>query len=102
MELKYICTYWGQEELNATDFFKKVLNEDYDGIEINLPDSTEFINNFLKELDAVRNNRKDFIFIAQQVLPPVKESVDEYIKRISARLNALVKLNPDFINSHTG
>ena len=65
MNLKYVCTYWGQEELNATNFFNKVLNEYYDGIEINFPDSTEFISNFLKELDTVRNNRKEFIFIAQ-------------------------------------
>jgi len=78
------------------------LNEGYDGIEINFPDSTEFIINFLKELDTVRNERKDFIFIAQQVLPSANESVDEYVKRMSAGLNALTKLNPDFINSHTG
>jgi sugar phosphate isomerase/epimerase len=102
MNLKYVCTYWGQEELNAVDFFAKVLNEGYDGIEINFPDSSEFTGDFLKELARVRNKRKDFVFIAQQVLESANESVDEYIKRMSGRLNKLAKLNPDFINSHTG
>ncbi len=103
MDIKYVCTYWGQEELNAPEFFNKVLNEEYDGIEINFPDSDKFINDFLQELDNVRSKtKKDFVFIAQQVLPPVNESVDKYIKRMSARLNTIAQLNPDFINSHTG
>src|ERR1035438_5200500 len=101
MKLKYVCTYWGQEALNAVDFFSKVVYAGYDGIEINFPDSSAFIDAFFGELNGVRK-QKEFLFVAQQVLPPARESVDSYIKRMSVRLEELAAFNPDFINSHTG
>jgi hypothetical protein len=54
-------------------------------------------------LQIIRSTKnKDFIFIAQQVLSNQKESVNEYIERITQRLNFLTALQPDYINSHTG
>jgi sugar phosphate isomerase/epimerase len=102
MQLLFTCTYWGQAPLTAPAFISKVLNEGYDGIEIDLPLCDEFAAAFAKEMDHVRNERKDFAFIAQQVLPPASETVHEYIKRMLERLETLAALQPDFINSHTG
>ena len=102
MNLQFVCTYWGQEQLDAEIFFQRVLNEQYAGIEINFPESTEFIPRFLNKLEEVRKTRENFSFIAQQVLPPLSESVNDYIKRMSDRLKRLAALAPDFINSHTG
>ncbi len=103
MNIKYVCPYWGQENLSAADFLNKVLIENYDGIEINIPDCFEFTTTFLKELNEIKSHKKnDFIFIAQQYLSPANESLNEYKKRITSRLEYLVKLNPAFINSHTG
>lgn len=102
MELNYICPYWGQEGTSAPFFFARVLEEDYDGTEINLPESREFIREFQFTLDSIRSVKKDFIFIAQQVLSPAQESADEYLNRMKTRLEFLTTLKPDFINSHTG
>lgn len=102
MQLKYICPYWGQEGTRAPLFFARVVEEDYDGVEINLPESKEFIKDFQATLDNIRSVKRDFIFVAQQVLAPAQETVEAYMDRLKARLEFLVSLKPDFINSHTG
>jgi sugar phosphate isomerase/epimerase len=102
MQILYTCTYWGQEGLSAPAFMNKLLKEGYDGVEIDLPSSEEFLTALGRELELVRRENKDFIFIAQQVLPPATETVDEYMKRMLNRLEVLAALQPGFINSHTG
>jgi len=102
MQLKYVCPFWGQEAVSAQHFFQKARTEGYDGIEINLPQSGSFLASFAAGLDAVRKEKDDFLFIAQQVLPPAQESVEEYIFRTTKRLEFLVQQQPLFINAHTG
>ena len=102
MTIKYVCTYWGQENTTADVFLQKVLAEGYDGVEINMPESGIFIDAFQEELEHIRRTHKDFIFIAQQVLPLQQEPVEAYIQRMTSRLEALAALQPNFINSHTG
>ena len=103
MEIKYICTYWGCEHLSAKEFLTKVVTYGYKGVEINFPDDAVFIAEFQVELQNIRNtSNPDFIFIAQQVLPNKKETVNEYIARITQRLEFLIQLKPNYINSHTG
>lgn len=103
MQIKYLCTYWGSEDLSAKAFLDKVLSNGYDGVEINFPDDPQFIDEFLSELERIRKTRHpDFIFIAQQVLSNEKETVAAYSERLTKRLNFLVGLNPNAINSHTG
>ena len=102
MLIKYICPYWGQEGTSASDFFRKVLDEGYDGVEINMPESPAFVGEFQAELAIIRKTKGDFIFIAQQVLSLRQEPAKEYIARMQQRLEELVALRPDFINSHTG
>ena len=103
MEIKYLSTYWGSEDLSAKAFLDKVLSNGYDGVEINLPDDPQFIDEFMSELERIRKtSHPDFIFIAQQVLSNEKETVAAYSERLTKRLNFLVGLNPNAINSHTG
>jgi hypothetical protein len=72
-------------------------------VEINFPDDAVFIAEFQVELQNIRNtSNPDFIFIAQQVLPNKIETVAEYIERITDRLEFLIQLKPNYINSHTG
>ena len=103
MKIKFICTYWGSEAHTAKQFLHKAIENSYDGVEINLPNDEVFIKEFEQELKLIRQTiNKDFIFIAQQVLPNKKESVDAYAHRIKDRLDFLISLKPNFINSHTG
>lgn len=103
MQIKYLCTYWGSEDLSAKAFLDKVLSNGFDGVEINFPDDRQFVDEFMSELERIRQtSHPDFIFIAQQVLSNEKETVAAYIERLTERLYFLVGLKPNAINSHTG
>ncbi len=103
MDIQYTCTYWGCEHLSAKKFLSNVVANGYGGVEINFPDDASFIKEFIEEFENIRNTiNPNFIFIAQQVLSNKNETVDDYIKRISERLEFLTTLKPDSINSHTG
>lgn len=103
MEIKYLCTYWGSEGLSAKAFLDKVLSHGFDGVEINFPDDQQFVDEFMSELERIRQtSHPAFIFIAQQVLSNEKETVAAYKERLTNRLNFLVGLHPNAINSHTG
>ena len=103
MEIKYLCTYWGSEGLSAKVFLDKVLSNGFDGVEINFPDDPQFIDEFMSELERIRKtSHPEFIFIAQQVLSNEKETVEAYARRLTNRLNFLLGVKPNAINSHTG
>ena len=101
MQLQFLCTQWGSEHLDANEFMDKVVSEGYDGIEINLPENDNYTATILNRISEIRKS-KTFVFVAQQVLAPAIESAAEYKKRFTERLQFLLDLNPDFINSHTG
>ena len=79
-------------------FVDKALHKGYKGIEINLPKDKTCV----QEIDKRRKKDKDFIFIAQQVLPFEKLNAKEYTRKMKSRLQSLVSLQPAFINAHTG
>lgn len=97
MEIKFICTFWGQEQTHPANFVEKALSAGYDGIEMNIPDD----QSFTRELSASVDQNKT-ILIAQQWLPPARENVDQYRQRMSDYLLRLASFSPVFINSHTG
>lgn len=103
MKIKFLCTYWGSENLTAKQFLDSVIQNGYEGVEINFPEEDTFIEEFLSELKIIRESKNpDFIFIAQQVLPNKAETVEEYCIRLQQRLEFLTKMKPNLINSHTG
>ncbi|MCK9412560.1 MAG: hypothetical protein M0Q53_09685 [Prolixibacteraceae bacterium] len=97
MEIRYICTYWGQGHLPVNEFVAKAVEAGYDGIEIGIPIYEKFTSSALR---AIENSGVSFI--AQQYLQPVIESFDRYRGRLNEYLAFLAALNPIFINSHTG
>jgi len=101
MQIKYICPHWGWKGNSASEFIDQVVDAGYDGIEIDIPANRESEKGFLSAINGLRKE-KGFVFIAQQWLSPAKESFEEYKQRFTERLEHLVTLHPDFINSHTG
>ena len=103
MNIQYTCTFWGREHLSASAFLNEAISQGFAGVEINFPDDQQFVDEFMSELERIRKtSHPDFIFIAQQVLSNEKETVAAYSERLTNRLNLLVGLNPNAINSHTG
>ena len=103
MTINYIRTFWGSEALSAKEFLYSTIEQGYTGVEINFPNDTDFVAEFLSELTSIRNTiNNDFIFIAQQVLEQKTETTEEYIARMKEHLHFLVGLQPNAINSHTG
>lgn len=102
MKVNFTCTHWGSEYLDAAAFMDKVKLNGYDGVEINLPDQGDFLNEFLSELDDSFEKDPNFIFIPQQLIAPENESLNDFIKRMEKNLMRLVSYQPTYIHSHTG
>lgn len=97
MEIQYFIPLWGNDHLPLPEFFKKIKDAGYDGVEMNIPFDKRFTDE-LQNLLAVNN----LLLIAQQWLPPKKETADEYISGMVEYLRHLASFQPLFINSHTG
>jgi len=97
MQIKIICTFWGSEHLGPEAFINKAMEAGYDGVEMNIAQDPGFVKSLQKSLE-----KHSAILVAQQWLPPVKESVEAYRKRMIPYLEHLSSLSPAFINSHTG
>jgi sugar phosphate isomerase/epimerase len=64
-KLQYYYPFWGSESITCNEFFRRVIESGFDGIEINLPNDTAYLESFSEELSKVRNVKPDFGFIAQ-------------------------------------
>lgn len=97
MEIKYICPLWGSEHMDLNDFFIKVLENGFDGVEMVLPFDDDYTG-FVRDLIA----RTGMILIGHQHLPPKIETAGDYLERMEAFLLHLASFDPMLINSHTG
>jgi len=103
MQLQFTCPFWGCELDDAKTFFNRVLQDGYYGVEIYLQQSSkEFIQDFFKQLEKIKTQNTDFIFIAQEITSPLNDSVDSYISKMEQNLFQLTACQPTFINAHTG
>ena len=100
--IKYLFPNWGSEHLNADEFIALVIDNVFDGIEINLPKDELFLNQFKIKIDKVRASNSNFILGLQQVFGVANESADTYLEKVLKRLSSFVSYEPNFINSHTG
>src|ERR1700761_4148574 len=82
MQIKYLCTYWGQEQLSAAEFIDKAIAEGYDGIEINIPPTDTFKTGFLWTLANLKSSNPEFIFVAQHVPDMVGEKYETHLKNL--------------------
>ena len=87
MTVKYTCTHWGSEQLDAAAFMDKIKMNGYAGVEINLPDEGDFLNEFLEELDDSFAQDPNFIFIPQQLIFPENESLENFISRMAKKFS---------------
>ena len=95
--IKYFYPIWGSEELPIDIFFERIKKAGYTGVEMNIPYDEFYINELKNKLKSF-----ELELIAQQYLPPLKETFSEYMKRLSAYMLHLISFNPRLINSHTG
>jgi sugar phosphate isomerase/epimerase len=103
LQINYCCPFWGCETELPHVFVHKVLDAQYDGIEIFLPPySDAFTKTFIKELETVQNKNNHFTFIAQELTSPNNDTVDGYISKMENSLLELASYQPTFINAHTG
>lgn len=102
MNIRYICPFWGQENLSAGVFLDKVRDEGFGGIEIHLPDNDSFIKDLFSKVKEIRKDDPDFAVILQQLEFPASADVNQYIEIMGKKLRALAAYQPTLINSHTG
>lgn len=97
MQINYIFPHWGQKGKPIPQLIEKVKAAGYTGMEINVASTGVECADLV---DALKDN--GLIFIAQQWLPPLTETVDEHLYRFEKNLETIAELKPHFINSHTG
>ena len=102
MNIRYICPFWGKENLSAVAFLDLVLEHGYGGIEIHLPDNDVFIKDLFSKVEEIRKADPGFALILQQLEFPASPDVGQYILAMENKLKELADYQPDFINSHTG
>ena len=102
MQIKYSCSYWGNDQFSPKTFIEKVSKSGYNGVELFLQPMDHITIEFMEAISEIRKENPDFYLIALQLTVPVKESVDSYIIKMEKTLESLSVLNPLFINSHTG
>lgn len=102
IKINYVCPFWGQEHLDADTFIEKVVNSNYQGIEIHLPESKRFAESFMDGIEDLYADKPGFVFVLQQLTVPDNEPIEVYKKRMETKLLNLAAYQPSFINSHTG
>lgn len=102
IKLKYTCTHWGQEHLNAAAFFNRLQEAGYEGVEIFLQKGSPFENGFIQQLDDTRRRDPGFLFIPQMILMPDTDGINGLVTRTEKRLEEMAAWQPTFINAHTG
>lgn len=102
INIKYTCPFWGQEHLDADAFIDKVVENNFQGIEIHLPATEKFTNSFIDGIEDVYEINPEFVFVLQQHTVPCNENLGSYIKRMEEKFFELAAYQPTFINSHTG
>ena len=88
---------WGSNDIPLKQFFRKISEAGFHGVEMNIPFEKDYCN----ELKLLLNEF-ELLLIAQQWLPPVDETASEYVLRMEKYLFHLASFQPLFINSHTG
>jgi hypothetical protein len=96
MKLLILCTQWGHEHLPLEDFFLKVKEAGFDGIDTWLPKG--------------KNEKKKFISLSEkyqlaivgQQYQAKGNTINQYCKSLEYHLSHLLECSPLLINSHSG
>lgn len=96
MQLKILCTQWGNEHLPLEDFFSNVKEAGYDGIDTWMP---EDINEKKKLISLLDSYKLDIISHQHQA---TGDNIKDYCKSLEYHLSYALECNPLLINSHSG
>lgn len=95
MKLEIYYPYWGSEGTDYSEFFQRVREAGYDGVELLVDSETP--------KDRIRSAREatGLKIIAQHAVTTT-DRPEEYRRIFESKLQAMVDLEPEFINSQTG
>lgn len=96
MELKILCPQWGQEHLPVEDFFIKVKEAGYDGVDTWLPEKKEERSRFIRLLKEY-----DLSIVSHQH-QATGHSIADYCRSYEYYLSLSLECDPLLINSHSG
>jgi sugar phosphate isomerase/epimerase len=102
MEIKFGCTYWGSAPLAPAAFIDKALTAGYDGVEVLLFPPDPLSDAFSSAIAAARSRVPGFFFVPMQISFSEGGSVNDLIGRMLRHYEVIARLQPDFINAHTG
>src|SRR5258705_6605789 len=96
MKLLILCPQWGNENLPLEDFFLKVKEADYDGIDTWIPGEMNERKKFISLLDKYQ---LDIVCHQHQANG---NDIDEYCRSLEYYLSLSLECHPLLINSHSG
>ncbi len=96
MKLLILCTQWGLQDIPLEDFFFKVTDAGYDGIDTWVPEDVTERKKFLRLLSEYR-----LPVVCHQFHAKGKD-IKEFCKSFEYYLNLSMECNPILINSHSG
>lgn len=96
MKLLILCPQWGNEHLPLEEFFSKVKEAGYDGIDAPLPEDINEKKNFISLLDQYK-----LVAVSHQHQAK-GDTIKEYCKSLEYYLSHSLECNPLLINSHSG
>jgi sugar phosphate isomerase/epimerase len=96
MQLKILCPQWGHEHLKIEDFFIKVKEAGYDGVDTWVPEDKEERKQFIRLLKAYN------LSLVSHQHQAKGSTIDEFCKSYEYYLNMSMECGPILINSHSG
>lgn len=96
MKLLILCTQWGSEQLQLEDFFSRVKEAGYDGIDTWMPEDANERKKFISLLDEYQLN------IVSHQHQAKGNNIKEFCKSLEYYLHLSMECNPLLINSHSG
>jgi hypothetical protein len=96
MDLLIMCPQWGQEHMPVEDFFFKVKNLGYDGVDTWLPEDAKERSAFISLL-----NQYDLKMVSHQH-QAFGNNINAFCRSMEYYLNISMESEPLVINSHSG
>lgn len=96
MEIKMLCTRWGQENLPIDVFLEKVKSAGYDGVDSWIPENKEDRRLFIKRSKALG------LPIVVQQHQAEGSDIEGFCRSFEYHLEAAMECEPVMINSHSG
>jgi sugar phosphate isomerase/epimerase len=96
MRLLILCPQWGHQHLPIEEFFQKVKEAGYDGVDTWLPEEPVERKRFITLLDHYQ------LSIVSHQHQAKGDTIAEFCRSLEGYLNLCMECNPLLINSHSG